>query len=304
MLVRHLELPLMARTPSPPTYQPANLTVDQISRAIPRLQKRISDLEKLDFSQMHERGGAEIQSIKASIEQTLEEIFGRYSTEYERYSPAAVLTGGPLTISYGSARGGRQGIDHRPYYERSRERSIALLKQAIQGLEERKDDLGSSMQVLEDHSATEDAPEMSQRIFVVHGRDGEPREAVARFLQKLGLEPVILHEQPNKGRALITKFHDEASDIGFAIILMTPDDVGGLDGAEQKRRARQNVIFELGFFIGRLGSDRVAALIGNEVERPSDFDGVVYIPIEADWRLPLCNELRAAGYHIDLNKVL
>jgi predicted nucleotide-binding protein len=294
----------MARKPSAPTYQPADLTVEQISRAIPRLQKRISDLERLDFSQMHERGGADIQGIKVSIEQTLEEIFGNYSTEYRRYGPAAILSGGPIPISYVGARGGRQGTDHRPYYEKSRQQSIALLKHAIQGLEERKDDIGSSVQMLEDHSTTEDAPDLSQRIFVVHGRDGEPREAVARFLQKLGLEPIILHEQPNKGRTLITKFHDEASDIGFAIILTTPDDVGGLDGAEQKRRARQNVIFELGFFIGRLGSDRVAALIGNEVERPSDFEGVVYIPIEADWRLPLCNELRAAGYDIDLNKVL
>jgi predicted nucleotide-binding protein len=304
MLMRYLELQRMARTPAPPTYQPANLTVDQISRAIPRLQKRISDLEKLDFSPMHERGGAEIQSIKASIEQTLEEIFGRYSTEYQRYSSAAVLSGGPISMSFGGARSGRQGTDHRPYYERSRERSIALLKQAIQGLEERKDDLGTSIQGLEDHSITQDALELSQRIFVVHGRPGEPRDAIARFLEKLGLEPIILHEQPNKGRTLITKFHEEASDVGFAIILMTPDDVGGLDGAEQKRRARQNVIFELGFFIGRLGGDRVAALISNEVERPSDFDGVVYIPMESDWRLPLCNELRAAGYAIDLNKVL
>jgi predicted nucleotide-binding protein len=147
------------------------------------------------------------------------------------------------------------------------------------------------------------AQEVSHRVFVVHGRDGEYREAVARFLEQLGLEAVILHEQPNRGRTLITKFREEASDIGFAIVLMTPDDTGGMHGGEQHRRARQNVIFELGFFIGALGPDRVAALVSNRVERPSDFDGVVYIPIETDWRLPLCKELRAAGYDIDMNKV-
>jgi predicted nucleotide-binding protein len=292
----------MARQPPPPAYRPADLTVDQISRAIPRLQKRIADLEKLDFSQMHERGGADIQGIKVSIEQTLEEIFGNYSTEYRRYSPAAVLSGGPLSMSL-PGRGGRQGTDHRPYYEKSKQQSIALLRQAIQGLEERREDMGSDAEPREP-DLSEYSPKLSQKIFVVHGRDGEPREAIARFLQKLGLEPVILHEQANKGRALITKFHDVASDIGFAIILMTPDDVGGLDGGEQHRRARQNVIFELGFFIGKLGSERVAALVSNEVERPSDFEGVVYIPIEDDWRLPLCKELREAGYNIDLNKVL
>jgi len=292
----------MARQPSAPTYRPADLTVEQISRAIPRLQKRIADLEKLDFTQMYERGGADIQGIKVSVEQTLEEIFGNYSTEYRRYSPAAILSGGPISMSYVSARGGRQTTDHRPYYEKSRQQSIALLKQAIQGLEERRDDMGGGTEPPEPQP--EYVPELSQKIFVVHGRDGEPREAVARFLQKLGLEPVILHEQPNKGRALITKFNDVASDIGFAIILMTPDDVGGLDESEQHRRARQNVIFELGFFIGKLGNERVAALVSNEVERPSDFEGVVYIPIEGDWRLPLCKELREAGYDIDVNKVL
>jgi predicted nucleotide-binding protein len=95
-------------------------------------------------------------------------------------------------------------------------------------------------------------------------RRGEHREAVARFLEQLGLEAVILHEQANKGRALITKFHEVASDIGFAVVLMTADDVGGLrESGQQQARARQNVIFELGFFIGALGPDRVAALTSN-----------------------------------------
>ena len=128
----------MAKQPPAPTYQPANLSADQIMRAIPRLEKRIADLEKLDFSQMRERGGAEIQGIKVSIEQTLEEIFGAYSTEYRRYSPAAVLDGGP--ISFG--RGSHQTTEFRQYYEKSRLKSVSLLKQAIQGLEERKADIG------------------------------------------------------------------------------------------------------------------------------------------------------------------
>jgi predicted nucleotide-binding protein len=173
---------------------------------------------------------------------------------------------------------------------------------------ERKADLASSSSVQDDGLLTVDdtAPEFSRRIFVVHGRDGEHRETVARFLEQLELEAVILHEQPNRGRALITKFREVAADIGFAIVLMTPDDIGGIrDGTSpQQPRARQNVIFELGFFIGALGPDRVAALVSGQVERPSDFDGVVYIPLEADWRLPLCRELRAAGYEVDLNKVL
>lgn len=282
----------MAKRPPEPRYAPAELSIDQIDRAIPRIEKRIADLRGLDLSQGF--GG-----IRASIEQTLEEIFGAYSTEYKRYSPAAIISGGPIII------GGGRSIDHRPYYERSRASSIALLEQAIKGLAERREDLARDVQNVELTAVEEKVREFSHRVFVVHGRDGEPREAVARFLQQLGLEAVILHEQPNKGRALITKFQEVADDIGFAIVLMTPDDVGGLDGdGQQHPRARQNVIFELGFFIGALGPDRVAALVSPQVERPSDFEGVVYLPLEGEWRLPLCRELRAAGYEVDLNKVL
>ncbi|GAA0018536.1 TIR domain-containing protein [Bradyrhizobium diazoefficiens] len=287
----------MPKKPTEPTYQPAELSVDQIRRAIPRIEKRIADLRALNIGELGGLGGPQIQGIRASVEQTLEEIFGRYSTEYRRYHPAAILTGGPIVM------GGGQRIDHRPYYEKSRQSAIALLEQAIQGLRERMDDLASSY-APEGASLGDEVPQFSQRVFVVHGREGEEREAVARFLEKLGLEAVILHEQPNKGRALITKFGAVASDIGFAVVLMTPDDVGGLQGQPQHPRARQNVIFELGFFIGMLGPERVAALVSSEVERPSDFDGVVYISIDNDWRLPLCRELKAAGYAIDVNKVL
>lgn len=287
----------MPKKPIEPTYQPADLSVDQIRRAIPRIEKRIADLKDLNIAELQGMGGPQIQRIKASVEQTLEEIFGRYSTEYRRYHSAAILTGGPIVM------GGGRHIDHRPYYEKSRLSSITLLEQAIQGLQERMDDLVNTY-VPEEAAPGDEVPQFSQRVFVVHGREGEERETVARFLEKLGLEAIILHEEPNKGRALITKFHAVASDIGFAVVLMTPDDIGGLQGEPQRARARQNVIFELGFFIGMLGPERVAALVSSEVERPSDFDGVVYIPIDTDWRLPLCRELRAAGYSIDLNKVL
>jgi predicted nucleotide-binding protein len=289
----------MVKRPTEPVYRPAELSAEQIDRAIPRIERRIVDLRNLNIAHMNERGGPEIRGIKVSIEQTLEETFGAFSTEYKRYSPAALLPGGPISLN-----GGR--IDHRPYYERSRAASIALLEQAIQGLRERKADLASSTVQAAEFTVEDAVQHFSRKIFVVHGRDGEHRETVARFLEQLGFEAVILHEQPNRGRALITKFREVAADIGFAIVLMTPDDLGRLrdEGGDQQPRARQNVIFELGFFIGALGPDRVAALVDSQVERPSDFDGVVYIPLEGEWRLPLCRELRAAGYEVDFNKVL
>lgn len=91
---------------------------------------------------------------------------------------------------------------------------------------------------------------LSNKVFVVHGHDEGSREGVARFLAHVGFEPMILHERPNKGRTIITKFREEAADIGFAVVLMTPDDTGGKARGDARPRARQNVVFELGFHRG------------------------------------------------------
>lgn len=118
----------------------------------------------------------------------------------------------------------------------------------------------------------------SRDVFLVHGHDNAVKESVARFLEKLDLRPIILHEQPNKGRTIIEKF-EAHSDVGFAVVLLTPDDVGAVK-AEADRvnpRARQNVILELGYFTGKLGRARVCALYTGEVEIPSDIHGVIYI---------------------------
>jgi predicted nucleotide-binding protein len=145
----------------------------------------------------------------------------------------------------------------------------------------------------------------TNRVFIVHGREREPVEACARLLREQGLEPVILDEQPNRGRTVIEKFEDHA-DVAFAIVTMTADDIGGLAGTPTEKlapRARQNVILELGFFVGKLGRRRVAALVSPCVEIPSDIEGVVYIAMDAgrDWRLKLAKELRDAGLKVDLN---
>jgi predicted nucleotide-binding protein len=144
---------------------------------------------------------------------------------------------------------------------------------------------------------------ISKKIFFVHGHAGEPREAVARFLEQLGLEPIILHEQANQGRTIIEKFEVHA-DVGFAVVLLTPDDVGGPVGKDQQPRARQNVVLELGYFIGRLTRARVCALKAGDIELPSDILGIVWTPFDAGWKQALATELKAAGYEIDWNKVM
>ena len=141
-------------------------------------------------------------------------------------------------------------------------------------------------------------------VFVVHGHDNEFKLDVARTLSQLGLSPIILHERPNRGQTIIEKFERE-SNVGFAVILLSPDDVAyALNAKDQiKNRARQNVVLELGYFVGKLGRSRVCALKKGDLEVPSDFAGVVYTSFDENggWRLALAQELMAAGYPIDLN---
>ena len=150
-------------------------------------------------------------------------------------------------------------------------------------------------------------PITSNKVFLIHGRDEGTRDTVARFLQQLEIEPVILTEQASQGLTIIEKFERHAQ-VGYAIALLTPDDAGSLGGgtAASRPRARQNVIFELGFFIGSLGRKRVIALTKGEVEIPSDYSGVVYIALDdsGGWRFELVKELKAAGFHIDANRAL
>lgn len=133
------------------------------------------------------------------------------------------------------------------------------------------------------------------RVFVVHGHDHAAKVNVGFRLEKLGCESVILHERPNAGRTIIEKLQ-VASDVAFAVVLLTPDDEVRHAGAIE-RRARQNVVFELGYFIGLLGRERVCALYADGVALPSDFAGVTYVKYDASgkWETELERELRAAG---------
>ncbi len=144
-------------------------------------------------------------------------------------------------------------------------------------------------------------------VFIVHGHDNEAKEVTARFIGRLGLSPIILHEKPNSGRTIIEKF-EVYSDVGFAIVLLTPDDVGGEAENEGSLsgRARQNVILELGYFTGKLGRKNVCALYKDGVEIPSDFQGVLYTKLDdvGAWRQKVAQELVEAGFSIDLEGLL
>ena len=193
--------------------------------------------------------------------------------------------------------------DYQSAYWRGLDSTVPVIESMIYEIKEYWED-GQPLNVSD---ITAKPPTDTDKVFVVHGHDESARETVARFLEKLELTPIILHEQPNGGRTIIEKFEDYA-EVGFAVILLTPDDIGASGGSADELgcRARQNVILELGFFLGRLGRDRVCALVKGDVETPSDYDGVVYTEFDdgGGWRMKLVRELKNAGFDADANLVL
>jgi len=145
----------------------------------------------------------------------------------------------------------------------------------------------------------------SRKVFVVHGHDEGAREKIARFLERAGFEPIILHEQASGGRTVIEKV-EAHSHVDFAVVLLTPDDEGCEKGGTPRPRARQNVVLELGYFVGLLGRNCVCALKRGDLEIPSDFTGVVYVPFDDSdgWKQALGKELEAAGFRIDWGKAM
>lgn len=148
----------------------------------------------------------------------------------------------------------------------------------------------------------------SNSVFIVHGHDEGSKHSVARFLEQLGITPVVLQEQISRGMTVIEKFQDLASRAGFAVVLMTADDIGypvSKEG-EKKHRPRQNVVLELGYFAARLGRSKTLVLIKGDVELPSDILGLVYEPMDKNegWKMRLARELKAAGFTVDLNRTI
>ena len=147
----------------------------------------------------------------------------------------------------------------------------------------------------------------SRRVFVVHGHNEEFKQTVARTLEQLDLEPIILHEQADRGRTVIEKF-EQSADVDFAVVLMSGDDFGGAKSTNRedyRPRARQNVLLELGYFVGKLGRDNVCVLAEAGLEMPSDYVGVLFKPYDTGgvWRYQLAEEIKAAGIDVDLNRL-
>lgn len=142
-----------------------------------------------------------------------------------------------------------------------------------------------------------------ESVFIVHGHNEAIKQSVARLVEKQGISAVILHEQPNQGATIIEKF-EANSGVGAAICLFSADDIGrSKESSVNNSRARQNVVFETGFFMGKLGRNHVIVVADRDVEIPSDMQGIVYTDSRV-WEYELLKELKAMGYGIDMNKTI
>lgn len=149
-----------------------------------------------------------------------------------------------------------------------------------------------------------DGARFKHKVFIVHGRDNEAKQEVARFVEKIGLEAVILHEQADCGKTIIEKLESCTDDLSFAIVLYTFCDWGRpKDSDKDIPRARQNVVFEHGYLISKLGRDHVTALLKDDVEKPGDLDGIVYIKMDkaGAWKTSLVKNIEALGFSVDLS---
>lgn len=286
----------MARRQTPP--QSANLSVEKMRLALPRLENRISELRAFDPAKVTKRNDPKINVLENAIDHFLSRTFGEGTAEYIRYSSAKRLDTAsihPETTLDEVIQGLKDGKDQ----------AIKFLE-GIKGLFLEEIALVASTT---DHQLIQNtqSDSTSQEIFIVHGSDHGTRDTVTLFLKKLKLSPIILDEEASKGRTIHQKFRDH-STVAYAVVLFTPDDVGApADNPNMlKPRPRQNVVYELGFFSAMLNDSKVCVLYSDGVEIPSDLSGVIYIRLDRDgaWHSKLAKEMKASGIEIDMNQVL
>jgi hypothetical protein len=140
-----------------------------------------------------------------------------------------------------------------------------------------------------------------RKVFIVHGRDNEAKQEISRFIEKLGLEAIILHEQANAGMTIIEKIEKYSNDADFALVLYTACDKGRgtyETTVPARDRARQNVVFEHGYLMAKLGRENVCSLVKGKIETPNDISGVVYVDLDNSgaWKTDVAKELKACGY--------
>jgi predicted nucleotide-binding protein len=225
------------------------------------------------------------------VKSVIEKLFGKNSSQSQAIEDALAI---PI-------RG--YGINK---FKQCRSYIIGVLQVAI---ETSKDDVFGELQ-----SDSAIAPgKLSNKVFVVHGHDEVAKSDLEIILREIGLDPIVLHRKADQGQTIIEKFEKHA-DVGYALILLTPDEVSYLkkydacsdDERVKELRARPNVIFEFGYFVGRLGRSKVCCLYTGDVALPTDVSGMIYKPYSANVKevaYDIIKDLKASGYQLNMHKI-
>lgn len=293
----------MARKPTnrpPEPKRPAELTVTR-EEAKARLQDRI---EK----------GMELKQVQVNTAQSYEVALNEFS-KWDSFNVELlkrIFTTDELASEYSwwgiAVIGGRRSLGEQiAELSKDIDKKIHRLDSIIERLELFSLD---SVQRSESHtSPREESTSMrSKKVFVVHGHDEVAKTNLEVFLHEIGLEPIVLHRQADEGLTIIEKF-EKHSEVGYAFILLTPDEIAYLKSDELKTddqrrkeaRARQNVIFEFGYFVGKLGRSRVCCLYTGDVSLPSDVSGMIYKKFGSsidEVAYSIIKDLKASGYPI------
>lgn len=239
---------------------------------------------------------AVLQKLKADISTYNDFSEIKYKTKYVSVFEAVFGQGNHFTTAANNTSSGCgvKGCAEIMYGEISHEEFIRNIHEALLNLLDEAIDFLDMSADAEEHTG-EDV--VKNKIFIVHGHDEALKYQLSDWLRKIGVEPIILHEQANGGTSSILDKLERYSDVDCAIALFTADDVGSEKGKELQPRARQNVVFEAGMFLGKLGKKRVIVLYEEGIESPGDLGGCVYIPADKydGWKEKLRLEFDAMG---------
>jgi predicted nucleotide-binding protein len=270
----------------------------RIRRLIGDVDALITRVDALDI-EMVVQTSQTVVALQASIRATLAQCFGKGTPVYDAFRFA-----GDLYVS-GDWRGANRRVleDLREEAEKNINRALHQLRE-VQLMLPR--DLAEAEQRLQsaERSSSRSSP-LSTSVFVVHGHDSDARKDVALFLERLGFTPIVLSEQASQGGTVIEAI-EANRDVGFAVVLLTPDDVGRSNREERlQSRARQNVVLELGYFMAHLSRKNICLLKSGELEIPSDIAGMLWVPMEEDsgWKGKLAENLEKVGHTINWKTV-
>ncbi len=282
------------------------VTVSEMKGLFPRFPGELLAMSMKNLSRMKNKDGYPYDPVKIGWTQDYAALYARTGIDFQKIAGQLQAKG---WIKFNGSHSLRITTEHT--------RSVQLDKVGIEitdaGWEEIK------RMTANETAQISETMNMTNKIFVVHGHDLERRDEIELFIRRIGLEPIILEQQASSGKTVIEKFEDEAKDTKYAIIILTPDDIGCAikdtgkikdmenvtfkSGKCFEYRARQNAYFEYGFFAGKLGRDRVSALAFGDIKWPTDISGIVYAS-ESNWKQELFRNLEKAGYACKTDGIL